>query len=160
MMRRTSRSLSQPLRRPKCPIKLITFSLRAVVLPVGRIRMGECSLQLIDQLPPLLIGLQFREKLLGLPAPVYTAMLLARTADAADAVERGVGFLEALEDEVEGLKPHGDGRKDLAFGFVYLDTLLDAIFGAEVAVEVDLGGGDNGEIRLDYDCCVRRRIVS
>lgn len=159
MMCRTSRSVGQPLRCPKSLIKLITLSLRAVVLPVGRIRMGEGPLQLIHQIPPLLIRLKLREKLFSLSAPVYAAMLLARTTDTADAVERGLGLLKALEDEVEGFKPHGNGRKNLTIDFVYLDTLLDAIFGAEVAVKVDLSGGNNGEVGLDYDCCVRRRLL-
>lgn len=157
MMGRTSCSMSQPFCRPKGLIELITLRLCAVILPVGRIRMGESSLELIYQLSLLLIGLQLSKKLLGLLTPVYTAVLLAGATDAADTVERSVGFLKALEDQIKGLEPHGDGRKDFTLGFVQLDTLLDAIFGAEVAVEVDLGGGNNREIGLDYDSCERRR---
>lgn len=154
MMRRTSRHLCQPFRRFQRLIKPITLRLGTMILPIRCIRMGERSFKLVHQKLSLSLTIfQSGKKLLSLPAPVYTSMLLARTANTPNAVHGCVGFLQALENKVQSLEPHGDGRKDFAFGFVHLHALLDAIFGAEVAVEVDLGGGDDGEVGLDYDSC-------
>lgn len=85
-------------------------------------------------------------------APVYTPMLLARTADSTDSVERRVGFAETAEDQVQSLEPHGHGRVDLPFILVGEDALFEGVFAAEVLVEVDFGGGNDGEVGADYDC--------
>lgn len=84
-------------------------------------------------------------------APVDATVLLAGAADALDAVQGCVLLLETLEDKVEGLEPEGYGGKDLAFLFIDEDALFDLVFGAKVLVEVDFGGGDDGEVGLDDD---------
>jgi hypothetical protein len=78
-------------------------------------------------------------------------MLLAGAADAPDPVQGRVLLLEPLQDQVDGLEPQGHGSKDLTLLFIGQNTLLDAVLGAEVLVEVDFGVGDDLEVGLDDD---------
>ena len=86
-------------------------------------------------------------------APVDATVLLAGAADAPDPVQGRVLLFQPLQDQVEGLKPHGYGGKHLAFIFVDEHALLDLVLGGEVLVEVDFGVCDNVEVGLDNDCC-------
>lgn len=56
-----------------------------------------------------------------------------------------------LEDKVEGFELEGYGGKDFVFLFVDEDVFFDFVFGVKVLVEVDFGGGDDGEVGLDDD---------
>lgn len=78
-------------------------------------------------------------------------MLLTGAADAFDSLERRL-ILQSLEDEVQGLEPHGYWRVHLALLRHYVNAFGNAILGTEVAVEVDLGLGYHLEIR-GYDNC-------
>lgn len=144
-------NLRQPLRRLKIGIKLVALRLRAVILPIRRVGERKRLLQLLDE---RLIGLrQAAQQRLGLLGPVGAAVLLARAADALDAVH-GRLCREAAQDEVDGLEEHGDGRVDLALGLVGQNALAQAILLAKVGVKVDLGLGDDGQVGLYDNCCV------
>lgn len=156
MMRRTPRNLSQPVLSPQHPIKLITLRLGAMILPIGPKRVAQRAVQLLLQPALALVAaVQLREQRAGPLAPEDAPVLLARAADGADAVQEGrragLGGDEPREDQVERLEPHGHGREDLAFGWVGEHALGEPILGAEVAVEVDFGFGEDGEVGLDYD---------
>ena len=150
MVGSTPRNGRQPVCRPQLGVKLVALLLRAVVLPVGGIGVREGVLQLVDQ---RLVRLESAEQGLSLAAPVDAAVLLARAADAPDAVQGRVLVLQALQHQVEGLEPHGHGGKDLALILVDEHALLDVVLGAEVLVEVDFGVRDDGEVGLDDDGC-------
>jgi hypothetical protein len=86
-------------------------------------------------------------------------VLLAGAADAPDPVQGRVLLLEPLQDQVDRLEPQGHGSKDLALIFVGQYSLLDAVLGAKVLVEVDFGVGDDLEVGLDDDGCVEVMLV-
>lgn len=152
MMRRAPRDLGQPLLAPQRGIKLIALPLRRVVLPVGRVRVAEGPGQ--ELLEPLAaVARHAAQQPLGVVGPVHAAVLLAGAADAADAMQRGLLVLQAREDEVDSLEPHGHGGEHLALGLVDEHALGQAILGAKVRVEVDLGLGDDAQVRLDHDGC-------
>lgn len=150
MVRRAPRDLGQPLLAPQRGVELVTLPLRRVVLPVGRKGVAQGAVQLLLE-PLAALAAQAGQQLLGVLAPVDAAVLLARAADAAHALQRGLLGLEAREDEVDGLEPHGHGREHLALGLVDLHALGQAILGAKVGVEVDLGLGEDAEVGLDHD---------
>ncbi len=147
-MRRTACDICQPVCRLELGIELIALGLRAVVLPIWRIGVGEGRRQLLDE---RLVRLQAAQERLGLSTPVHAPMLLARATDAPDTVQRCVVLLQAIEDQVNGLEPQGDGCKHLTLVLLHQDAFCDAIFGAEVAVEVDFCLGDDLEVGLDDD---------
>lgn len=154
MMRRTPRNLGQLLLPAQRLIKLITLRLGTMILPIGPVGMTQRAIQLRLQPALALRAVQLPQERLGLLAPEHAAVLLARAADGADAVQEGsVGFRgdEAREDQVQCLEPHGDGREYLAFRGVGEDALGEPILRPEVAVEVDFGFGVDGEVGLDYD---------
>jgi hypothetical protein len=95
--------------------------------------------------------LQAAQQRLGVVVPEHASVLLARTADALDAVQGRVLLLEPGENQVNGLEPHGHRRKDLALVVIDEDALLQAILCAEVTVEVDFRFGEDVQVRLDYN---------
>ena len=58
---------------------------------------------------------------------------------------------EAVEDEVQGLEPHGHGGVDFAGGGLDVDALFDAILGTEVGVKVYFCLADYSQGRVDDD---------
>ena len=67
------------------------------------------------------------EYVLASEAPVHTAMLLAGSANASYAFEVETGFLESLEDDIDGLEPESDWCIDLVLFFVCDDAFHDVI---------------------------------
>lgn len=140
-------SLGQLLSVAQLGVKGITLPLGALILPIGRPLVRQRLLELLDE---RLVGAQAPEDLFGAAVPEDAAVLLAGAADAADAAHgHGHGLLEALEDEVQRLHPHGDGGVDLARLLADVDALLNAILGAKVSVKVDLGLSYDLEVRVD-----------
>lgn len=140
MMRRTTRHLCQPRVASQRSIKLVTLFLRGMILPVRAVGVTQCAFQM-----RLETGRTFKagQQLLGLVVPEYASVLLARTADAPDAVQRRVLLLQAGEDQVDGLEPHGDRREDLTLVFIDEYALLQAILCAKVCIEVYFCFGDD-----------------
>lgn len=140
--------LSQIFWSSKLGVELVTLGLSTVVLPIGRIGVRERAIELLDK---CLVRFQAAKLLLCLVAPVHTSVLLARATNAADTTEGGLLLLKPLQHKVQSLEPHGYGGENLTLGLVGLHAFLDAIFGSKVAVEIDLGVRDNGEVGLDDD---------
>lgn len=92
--------------------------------------------------------IQLAQQRLCLETPVHASMLLARAADALDKTHVSLGT-KAGQDEVQRLEPHGNWGIDGVLGGVNIDALGDAILGAKVCVKVDLGLGDDRQIRRD-----------
>lgn len=144
MMRTTSRHLSQLLPPPQRSIKRITLPLRTLILPIRRPLMRQTPPQLLHKTLPRIQPLQQR---LSLLAPEDAAMLLPRAAHTTDAAHgHGHSLCQAVEHEIQRLHPQGDGGVDFAGGGPDVDAFVDAIFGAEVAVEVDFCFGDDFEV--------------
>lgn len=138
-------------------IKLVTLLLRRMILPIWRKRVAVRSRQkLLQALVAVLAPVHLAQESRGLLAPVDAAMLLASTTDAAHTVQRRLLFDEPREHQVDGLQPHGHGRKDLALGFVGQDALGKAILGAKVGVKVDLCFANDVEVGLNHNGCVGR----
>ena len=144
----TAGNLGQLVGTAEFGVELVALGLGAMVLPVGGIRVREGTLELVGQRR---IRAQPGEQVLGVAAPVYAAVLLAGAADAADAREGSALLPQAVEDEVNGLEPHGDRGEDLAFVLVYEHALFDVILFGEVIVEIYFSFGGDPKIRLDDD---------
>lgn len=143
MMSFAPRHLSQLLRAPQKGIKLVAFSLRTRILPIGAVRMGEGPLQLLLQ---RLVLIQTLEQPLRVLAPVDATVLLPGAADALDATEIQPLCLQHAQHAVQRLQPHGDGRKDLVFRLIGQHALLD-VEPPRVGVEVELGDVDDLQLR-------------
>jgi len=150
MMRTTPRDLGQFLTTPHLLLKGITFQLGTMILPIRREGVRERTLQLLYQ-PPL-PGFQPLQQLLGAFGPVHAPVLLARPADALDEGQIDL-LLEPREDEIQSLEPHGHGRVDFALGGDDVHPVGDGVGDAEVAIKVDFGFGDDGEVGGDDDGC-------
>jgi hypothetical protein len=143
-MRTASSNLGELLAVAKRSIEGITFSLSALILPVGRPLVRECLWQLNNQGKT---RIKMVKDLVGLAVPKDTAMLLARATDAAYVRKRyGHSFSQSVENEVYRLHPHGDGCIDLTCLLVDVNTFLDAIFTAKVLVKIDLGFANDFEV--------------
>jgi hypothetical protein len=66
-------------------------------------------------------------------------VLHTSTREALDLAEVYTFVLQTLQDKVDSFKPHCCRREDFAFARVGEYTFGDAIFRAEVGVEVDFG---------------------
>jgi hypothetical protein len=132
-----SGNLCKLLAAAKRSIKCITFSLGALILPVGRPLVRECLRQLDHQGKT---RVKVVKDLVGVAIPKDTAMLLTRATDTTN-VRKGDrhSFSQSVKNEVYRLHPHGDGCIDLACLLVDMYTFLDAIFVAKVLVKIDLG---------------------
>lgn len=151
MVRAASRHLCELLATTQGVVERITLLLGAVILPIGRPLVRQRLGELVDK---RLLGIQAVEDLGGAGVPEDAAVLLARAADGADAGERdGRGLGETVENEVERFHPEGDRSEDFAGGVADVDALADAILGAEVAIEIDLGLADGLEVGVDDDGC-------
>lgn len=129
----------------------VALSLGAMILPIGPELVGECVLQLLMQRTFV-----FAERLepgVSGGGPEDAAVLLARATDSLDLGDGAFLLHESREHEVDGLEPHGHGRKHFALLLVGLHTLGDAIFGPKVGVEVDLGLRDDFEVGGDHNSC-------
>jgi len=91
------------------------------------------------------------EQGLGLLAPKDSTVLHASAADTLDSREVAVVIFEALQDEIDCVKPHAYRRVDFALCRILEDTLLDAIFVLEFIVEGDFGLVMELECRVNYD---------
>lgn len=109
--------------------------------------MRQRGLELVDD---GLVGVKRGEQSLGILVPKDAAVLLAGAADTADSIHgHRHGLLQAVEDEVEGLHPQGDGGVYLACFFADMDALFDAVGSGKVAIKVDLGLAYRLEIGAD-----------
>lgn len=79
-------------------------------------------------------------------------MLLTRTANTFDEVYWAALLLQSCQDKVYRLNPHSHGRIDFALILVRLHALDDLVLGGKISVEVDLGFGNDLEVRSNYNC--------
>jgi hypothetical protein len=77
-------------------------------------------------------------------------MLHARPGNSLDFVKIRALPFQPLQHEIDGLEEQRDGRKDLAFGWVGENALVDTIF-RKVGVEIDFGFVDEFEVGADDD---------
>lgn len=153
MMRRTPRNIRQLRVVAKSSVELVTLRLCAVVLPVRGVGVAQRAGQEVLEGPAAAGAAHAAQQLLGVVVPVHAPVLLAGTANALDAMQRGAAVPEPTEHQVDGLEPHGHGGEDLALVVVDEDALGQAILLAEVCVEVDLCFGKDVQIRLDHNGC-------
>lgn len=153
MMRRTPCNIRQLRVVAQGSVELVALCLCAVVLPVGRIGVAQRAGQEVLEGPAAAGAAHGAQQLLGVVVPVHAPVLLAGTADALDAVQRGSIVLEPAEHQVDGLEPHGHGGEDLALVVVDENALGQAILLAKVCVEVDFCFGEDVQVRLDHDGC-------
>ena len=78
-------------------------------------------------------------------------MLHTSTRKTFDLAEVYALLLETLQDQVDSFEPHCCGSEDFAFARVCEDALGNAIFGAEVAIEVYLRLMLVLQVRVDND---------
>lgn len=153
MMRRTPRNIRQLRVVTQGSVELVALRLCAVVLPVRGVRVAQRTCQEVLKRAAAAGAAHAGQQLLGVVVPVHAPVLLAGTADALDAVQRGAAVPEPTEHQVDGLEPHGHGGEDLALVVVDEDALCQAILLAEVCVEVDFCFGEDVQVRLDHDGC-------
>lgn len=82
MVRAASRHLSELLSTTESRVKGVAFVLSALVLPIGRPRVRKSSRELHSEGQTRIEVVKY---LIGLAIPKDTTVLLARTADSADA---------------------------------------------------------------------------
>lgn len=157
MVSLASRHLCQLFRAAQAFIKLLALLLRTCILPVRAVLMCKCA-KLLNILPFTIRTLSNQllsqpfttikasHDLFSIRAPEYCSMLHTGTSDTLHAAEVEALGMQAREHQVQGLEPHGDGRKDLIFGGIGEHTLFDAVVG-EVGVEVNKGGVGKLEVR-------------
>lgn len=140
MVRLAASNLSQLLRTPELRIELITLLLRTSILPIRAMRMSKSALlPTLQLLQKRLPSVQTGKHSLRLLGPKNRTMLHTRARKALDLAEIDALIFQPLQDQVDGFQPHGRGSVDLALAGVGEDALCDAVFGAEVGVEVDFG---------------------
>lgn len=155
MVRRTPRDIRQPRIIAQGGVELVALRLGAVVLPVGRVGVAQRAGQEVLEVRPTrgAAPVHAAQEALGVVVPVDAPVLLAGAADGPDAVQGRAVLFQPAQHEVDGLEPHGHGREDLALVVVDEHALGQAILLAEVCVEVDLGLGEDVQVRLDHDGC-------
>lgn len=75
---------------------------------------------------------------------------LGSSGDGDDRTQVDTGVLDAVEDELDGVEPHADGRGDLAVVGAAEGAIVRAV-GGEVAVKVDGRLVDDGGVRVEED---------
>jgi hypothetical protein len=130
-------NLRKRLRILKLHIKLITLLLRASILPIRAVRVRKSALLLVRQLlQQSLLRIETRQKALGFFRPENSSVLHASARKALDLAEIYALFLGALQDQVHGFEPHCCGREDFALAWVGQYAFCDAVFRAEISVEI------------------------
>lgn len=130
---------SQSLRVLQLHVELITLLLCASILPVRAVRVRKRALLVVLQLlKKSLVRIQVCEQALGFLRPEDGTMLHASTGKTLDLAKVYALVLQTLENKVHGFKPHCCWGVDLALAWVGQDTFRDAVFGAEIGVEVYL----------------------
>ena len=92
--------------------------------------------------------------MLRILAPKHSSMLHARTRKTLHLGEVCTLLLQPLQYEVDSFEEQSYGCEHLALGRVCEHALLNAIFGTEVCVEIDLGFLQELEVRTDDNSCV------